>query len=624
MKHNSLFKILIILILISLNWTGILAIGETFAFFSDTETSLENSFSAGTLDFSLTSNGWQPPEKAVDLQPGNSVTSTISVIKEGSLDFIYNASTTIDEENSNINFCNALSLKVELDSTILYNGTLSGLNFSSPVLISNNQDDLLFTLTLSNSYTPPEEGAVCQFKFIFRGWQDGLSFGQGFYDEEEIENTIENGGSITSGYSPIADSYVNQNDANKNYGGFSELQIRSENNKNKRTFIKFDFNFPAGTTILSSSLKLYLKSAPTISRNYEVWRVANFWTENGINWNNQPGVASNPTDSIPSGTTKNVWLSWNVTSDVQGFVDGVYSNYGWMLKDSQENSSTAYEAKFHSRESNNIELRPILEIQFSAPEATTNHPVINEVYYHVGTGKGKEPDNEWVEIYNPTDSPVDISGWKICDANACDTIPPSPSIPAKGFAVITYKASTWDKWSIPSAAIKIVLNSAIGNGLANSGDRVILKDASDTVVDAMSYGNDTTYFELPLSGKGKSLARIIKGYDTDLATDWIINATPNPGTNPSEDGVETLIFGTFGVAVAGWEPVLEEDWSTEEEIFEEILPEETKANEEVLNEEEQVINQGPEKSEESLIIENASVNNEEQPLPEDNSGKTNL
>jgi hypothetical protein len=85
----------------------------------------------------------------------------------------------------------------------------------------------------------------------------------------------------------------------------------------------------------------------------------------------------------------------------------------------------------------------------------------------------------------------------------------------------------------------------------------------------MSYGNDKTYFELPLSGKGKSLARIIKGYDTNSATDWIINATPNPGTNPSVDGVETLIFTSYGVAVAGYEPVIEENDSGEEEIFEE-------------------------------------------------------
>jgi len=571
---KKIIKILATILIFSFNLSPILEISKTFAYYSDTETSLDNTFQAGTLDFHLEGGDWLPEENAVNLQPGDSVSTTISVIKDGSLDFVYSASTSIDTGNSNTEFCNALSLKVELATSTLYDGPLSSLSFSSfsPVLISGDRDDLTFTLNLSSSYSPPQNGASCVFTFIFRGWQENLSFGQGFYDEEEIENEIQNGGSTTSGYSPIADSYVNQGDSNKNYGNDPELQIRSEkNNKNKRTFIKFDFKFPSGTNILSSNLKLYMKSAPSTSRTYEVWRVTGTWTENGINWNNQQAVATSVTDSIPSGTTKNVWLSWNVTSDVQSFVSGSSTNYGWMIKDSSEDSSTTYEAKFHSRESNSIELRPILEIQFSAPEVKTDHLVINEVYYQVGTGKGKEPDNEWVEIYNPTDSPVDISGWKICDNNTCDTIPTSPTstIPAKGFAVITYKSSTWDKWSIPSDAVKIVLNSAIGNGLANTGDRVELRKADNTLVDAMSYGNDKTYFELPLSGKGKSLARIIKGYDTDSATDWIINATPNPGTNPSVDGVETLIFTSYGVAVAGYEPVIEENDSGEEEIFEE-------------------------------------------------------
>jgi predicted ribosomally synthesized peptide with SipW-like signal peptide len=570
---KKIIKILATILIFSFNLSPILNISKTFAYYSDTETSLENTFQAGALDFHLEVGEWLPEENAVNLQPGSSVTTTISVIKDGSLDFVYSASTSIDAENSDTQFCNALNLKVELATSTLYNGPLSSLSFSSfsPVLISDGKDDLTFTLTLSSSYSPPEDGASCIFTFIFRGWQENLSFGQGFYDEEEIENEIRNGGSTTSGYSPIADSYVNEEKKNDNYGNAGELQIRSQNNKNKRTFIKFDFNFPSGTNILSSNLKLYMKSAPSTSRNYEIRRVLNDWKEkdpNGIDWNNQPSVSTSLTSSTSSGTAKNVWLSWNVTSDVQSFVSGSSTNYGWMIKDSNEDSSTAYEAKFHSRESNSIELRPILEVQFSAPEATTDHLVINEVYYHVGTGKGKEPDNEWVEIYNPTDSPFDISGWKICDNNSCDTIPTS-TIPAKGFAVITNKSSTWDKWSIPDEAVKIVLNSAIGNGLANDGDRVELKKADNTLVDAMSYGNDKTYFELPLSGKGKSLARIIKGYDTNSATDWIINATPNPGTNPSVDGVETLIFTSYGVAVAGYEPVIEENDSGEEEIFEE-------------------------------------------------------
>jgi hypothetical protein len=298
-----------------------------------------------------------------------------------------------------------------------------------------------------------------------------------------------------------------------------------------------------------------MKDAPSSLRTYDAKRVLGSWSEkdpNGVDWNSQPNVADSPTDSVSSGDTNPKWLSWNVTSDVQSFVNGT-SNYGWRLSDSIENSSTNYEAKFHSRESTDADKRPILEITFTPPEATTDHLVVNEVYYDVGSGKGNDPDNEWVEIYNPTDLAVDISGWKICDNYYCDTIPVPTLIPAKGFAVITGYASTWGNWTIPSEAVKIVLGSNIGNGLRDDGDRVILKNASDAIIDAMSYGDDATYFELPLSGKGKSLARIVKGYDTDSATDWVINATPNPGTNPSVDGIEVMRFTSEGVEVAASE-----------------------------------------------------------------------
>jgi predicted ribosomally synthesized peptide with SipW-like signal peptide len=636
---KKIIKILATILIFSFNLSPILNISKTFAYYSDTETSLDNTFQTGTLDFHLEGGDWLPEENAVNLQPGDSVSTTISVIKDGSLDFVYSASTSIDTENSDPNFCNALHLKIESEtSTLLYDGPLSSLSFSSfsPVLISDGKDDLTFTLTLSSSYSPPEDGASCVFTFIFRGWQENLSFGQGFYDEEELENTIETGGGIstTSGYSPIADAYVDQSQDNKNFGSYKELIVqsfkdKSNKEKNNRTFIKFDFKFPSGTNILSSNLKLYMKSAPSVSRNYEIRRVTGTWTENGINWNNQQAVATSVTDSIPSGTTKNVWLSWNVTSDVQSFVSGSSTNYGWMIKDSSEDSSTAYEAKFHSRESNSIELRPILEVQFSAPEVTTDHLVINEVYYHVGTGKGKDVDNEWVEIYNPTNDQVDISGWKICDNNSCDKIPTS-TIPAKGFAVITNKSSTWDKWSIPDEAVKIVLNSAIGNGLANDGDRVELKKADNTLVDAMSYGNDKTYFELPLSGKGKSLARIVKGYDTNSATDWVINATPNPGSNPSIDGVETLIFTSYGVVVAGYDPVIEEDDFAQEEIFEETplvdeivtLSEEIATETASLTQDAILTEEQPADKEQPIVIE-AENDSQESTVAIDNSTETN-
>jgi len=103
--------------------------------------------------------------------------------------------------------------------------------------------------------------------------------------------------------------------------------------------------------------------------------------------------------------------------------------------------------------------------------------------------------------------------------------------------VITAKSSTWDYWpSIPVGAIKIVLDSDIGNGLANSGDRLILKRTGGEI-DAVSWGDDGYAFGAgngvrPATGAGHSIARKTKGVDTNSPDDWQKLIDPNPGTNP--------------------------------------------------------------------------------------------
>ena len=550
-------KFLVLFLIISLNWFGLATIGKTLSGFSDIEESQDNSFAAGSLDFHLSSpNGWLPPEKVDDLLAGDTVTRTIDVINDGSLPFQYTASTTIFA-SSDTEFCGALDLKVEHGSDVIYDGSLIDLVFNPTLLLGVGETDTLeFSVTLPDG-SPDFDAKTCEFKFVFSGWQENLNWGEVFWDTEELEGNvletqpIEQAGSV--GIGPIADAMVKKQNPNNNYGSQPELEVKSQQAQNRRTFIKFDFNFPDVATINSANLKLYMTLAPNANRQYEAKKAMENWTELDVTWNNQPAIdGAGPT--IPTGLTNNVWLGWNVSGDVQNFVSTPANNFGWRIADIEEDADSGnLEAKFFSRENNDVAHRPVLEIAFSAPPATTTHPVINEVYYDVEPGRGNDANNEWVEIYNPTGSDVDISGWKICDNNLCDIIPVSPAIPAKGFAVITNDDSTWGLWpEIPAGAIKIALNSGIGNGLSNNGDKVILKNAADAEIDAMSYGDDTDIFNpsAPDAIQGNSLARLIKGYDVNTAVDWVISHTPNPGTNPSDGGEEVIRFTSEGIEVA--------------------------------------------------------------------------
>ena len=158
--------------------------------------------------------------------------------------------------------------------------------------------------------------------------------------------------------------------------------------------------------------------------------------------------------------------------------------------------------------------------------------LISEVYYDVGRDKGKEGDNEWIIIHNLEKDLVDISGWQICDNERCDQIP-TVSIPANQFAIITPTSTTFTLWKIPKNMVKIVLGSKFGSrGLANDGDRVILKDIEGRIVDAMSYGNDNSIFNPPCIdvAEGKSLLRSPPVQDTDTCEDFI-ESDPTIGKN---------------------------------------------------------------------------------------------
>jgi hypothetical protein len=71
-----------------------------------------------------------------------------------------------------------------------------------------------------------------------------------------------------------------------------------------------------------------------------------------------------------------------------------------------------------------------------------------------------------------------------------------------------------------------------GVQLANGGDEVLILDGADAIVDAMSYGDKTTFLDPPCPDvpAGYSLERSPADVDTDTNEDWIEQEFPNPGS----------------------------------------------------------------------------------------------
>jgi len=102
------------------------------------------------------------------------------------------------------------------------------------------------------------------------------------------------------------------------------------------SLVKFSLSsIPDDATIISATLKLYYfeynDNSPA-GRNLNLYRITGDWNEETLGWGNRPSYASQPTTSatVPGSYG---WMSWDVTTDVQGFVSGSFSNYGWKITD---------------------------------------------------------------------------------------------------------------------------------------------------------------------------------------------------------------------------------------------------------------------------------------------------
>lgn len=160
--------------------------------------------------------------------------------------------------------------------------------------------------------------------------------------------------------------------------------------------------------------------------------------------------------------------------------------------------------------------------------------LINKVYAYPDADHGDNVGhaNEWVELFNTFNEPVNISGWVIGDDHEDDVISSeNPAIiPPKGYALITGNSSTWQYWQIPDDTLKIVLDDGkIGDGLNDDADVVVLKNTDGDIVDEMNWGNpDATWHYygtawkpgVAAAGVGEMLARVPTGFDTNQPSDF--------------------------------------------------------------------------------------------------------
>ena len=181
----------------------------------------------------------------------------------------------------------------------------------------------------------------------------------------------------------------------------------------------------------------------------------------------------------------------------------------------------------------------------TATPGPTSYPpgavLIYEIAYDALAG-GNDAAYEWFELHNRTHEPVSLNGWTIADNSARDTLP-ALMLPADGFVVIAARiASFLEDYPDFAGVIGSIADGRIGNGLANTGDRLLLYDPTGHLIDALSYGDDASVFNPPAPGvvAGHSLEREPGAPDTDTAADFVDRAHPSPGGTPQPTPTATM------------------------------------------------------------------------------------
>jgi len=184
------------------------------------------------------------------------------------------------------------------------------------------------------------------------------------------------------------DTYVRSgNRANRNYGGSNTIQIEAGR---RNGLLEFDLStIPAGATLVSATLELYLVNDGNNAVQIDIHRITQSWVEgtktgngaaDGATWNDYDG--NNPWASsggdydpaviastlIPTGN--NTWHQWDITTLVSIWLDNTSPNDGLLL----EQAGPRDRVQFASSENGDDTLNPKLTIDYIGECGTGGGP----------------------------------------------------------------------------------------------------------------------------------------------------------------------------------------------------------------------------------------------------------
>src|SRR5579885_1602709 len=144
---------------------------------------------------------------------------------------------------------------------------------------------------------------------------------------------------------PSADTFVSSATPKTNYGPSITLVV----GQGSTAYIQFNLSgVPTGATVSKAMLRLYVDAVVT-NGAFDVYRLNNAWSENTLTYNTPPpALGTSATGGHPISITSasfNQFLLIDITSLVQGWVNGTIANNGVALALTGSNGYFSFDSK---------------------------------------------------------------------------------------------------------------------------------------------------------------------------------------------------------------------------------------------------------------------------------------
>ncbi len=134
--------------------------------------------------------------------------------------------------------------------------------------------------------------------------------------------------------------------------------------------------------------------------------------------------------------------------------------------------------------------------------AVVRSVIINEIAW-AGTASGLS-DDEWMELYNPGNKAINITGWRLSAADGTPNIVLKGTIAAGEFFLLERGSTSTDNSTVSNIAADQIYT---GNSLENEGETLTLYDGSNHVIDTANInagswpgGSSSTYTSMERNG----------------------------------------------------------------------------------------------------------------------------